>query len=143
PLADVVGLPDQAGGPLDDRHQRPTAPIRLEHLLVVAQRHVGEVTTALGRRLDDRGVDFAQCTLRERREGADAFDLVAEELDAERLASGGREDVDDPATHRELPALLDTLDPLVARERERFRARGDAGLLSTRDAKPRTPRYGP
>ena len=59
-----------------------------------------------------------QRALRERREGAQRLDLVAEELDADRLAAGRREDVDDPAAHGELAALLDAVDPLVAGERE-------------------------
>ena len=66
----------------------------------------------------DRGlVDLAQRPLRERRERADALDLVAEELDPERLAAGGREDVDEAAADGDLAALLDPLDPLVAGER--------------------------
>ena len=59
-----------------------------------------------------------QRALRERRERADRFDLVAEELDPERLAAGGRKDVDDAAAHGEMAALLDALDPLVAGQRE-------------------------
>ncbi len=66
--------------------------------------------------------------LRERREGAHRFDLVAEELDAQRFAAGGREDVDDAAAHRELAAVVDAVDALVARERERLRQPVDAGL---------------
>ena len=66
--------------------------------------------------------------LREGREGAHRLDLVAEELDAQRLAAGRREDVDDAAAHRELAAVVDALDALVARERERLRQPVDAGL---------------
>src|SRR5438477_11161220 len=54
--------------------------------------------------------------LRERREGPDRLDLVAEELDPERLAPGGREDVDATATDRDVAALLRPLDPLVTRK---------------------------
>ena len=53
------------------------------------------------RRLGDR----VERALRERREGADGLDLVAEELDAERLAPRRREDVDDAAADGELAAL--------------------------------------
>ena len=70
--------------------------------------------------MDQRRVDRVQRALGERREGADRLDLVAEELDPERLAAGRREDVDEPAADGELAALLDALDPLVARERERL-----------------------
>ena len=62
-----------------------------------------------------------QRALRERRVRAHRLDLVAEELEAERLAAGGREDVDDPAADRELAPLLGSLDALVARERESLR----------------------
>ena len=51
--------------------------------------------------------------LGERREGAHLLDLVTEQLDAERLAPGAREDVDDSAAHRELAAFLDPVDALV------------------------------
>ena len=67
-----------------------------------------------------RVVDRMERALRERRERAHPLDLVAEELDAERLPAGRREDVDEPAADGELAALLDALDALVARERERL-----------------------
>ena len=54
--------------------------------------------------------------LREGRERAHRLDLVAEELDPERLAAGRREDVDDAAAHRELAAVVDPLHALVARQ---------------------------
>ena len=71
--------------------------------------------------------------LRERRERADLLDLVAPELDAQRLASGRREDVDEPAAHGELPALVGPLDALVARERERLGQLLETQLLARRD----------
>ncbi len=75
-----------------------------------------------------------QRPLRERRERANLLDLVAEELDPQRLAAGGREDVDEPAAHRELPAVLGALDALVACERERLGQPLDAELVSRLDA---------
>jgi hypothetical protein len=51
------------------------------------------------------------------REGPDRLDLVAEELDPQRLPAGRGEDVDDPAPQRELTALLGPVDPFVAGER--------------------------
>ena len=66
--------------------------------------------------------------LREGREGAHLLDLVAVELDSERLAAGGREDVDEPAADRELAAFLGPLDPLVAGERELLGEPVEAGL---------------
>ena len=68
--------------------------------------------------------------LRERRERADLLDLVTEELDAERFAAGRREHVDDPAADRELTALVDALDPLVAGEREVLGEAVDARLVA-------------
>src|SRR6266542_1257404 len=68
--------------------------------------------------------------LREGREGADRLDLVAEELDAQRLAAGRREDVDDPAAHRELTTVVDALAARVAGEGERLRQTLDAELAA-------------
>ena len=69
-----------------------------------------------------------QRALGERREGAHLLDLVAEELDAQRLAARRREDVDDPAADGELAALLGAVDALVAGERERLREAVEARL---------------
>ena len=66
--------------------------------------------------------------LREGRERAHRLDLVAEELDPERLAAGRREDVDDAAPHGELAAIIHPLHALVARKRKRLRQPFDAGL---------------
>ena len=64
------------------------------------------------RQLDPLGV--AERALGEGREPAHRLDLVAEELDPHRPLLGRREDVEDAAADRELAALLDLLDPLVA-----------------------------
>ena len=76
-----------------------------------------------------------QRSLRERRERADVLDLVAEELDAERLASGAREDVDEPSADGDLTALLDPVDPLVPGERERLDELVDGDLLAGAEPK--------
>ena len=81
-----------------------------------------------------------QRALRERREGADRLDLVAEELDAERLAAGRREDVDQAAAHRELAAVVDALDALVAGERELLGEAFDADLEAGRELERLGPR---
>ncbi len=52
-------------------------------------------------------------------EVADLLDVVAPELDPEGVLLGRREDVQDPAAHGELPALLDQLHTGVRRCRER------------------------
>ena len=46
-------------------------------------------------------------------EVADLLDVVAPELDPQRVLLGRREDVEDAAAHRELAALLDQFDPGV------------------------------
>ena len=71
--------------------------------------------------------------LGERREGADLLDLVAEELDPQRLAAGRREDVDQAAADRELSAVLDALDAFVAGERELLREPVDAWRVADGD----------
>ncbi len=48
------------------------------------------------------------------RELAQAVDLVAPEVDADRLVGGGREDVDDRAPHGDLAPVLDLVLPAVA-----------------------------
>ena len=48
-------------------------------------------------------------------EAADLVDLVAEELHAQRVLLGRREDVDDAAAHGELATLLDQVDAGVRR----------------------------
>ena len=47
------------------------------------------------------------------REAADLVDLVAEELDAQRVVLGRREDVDDAAAYGELTAAFDQVDARV------------------------------
>ncbi len=74
-----------------------------------------------------------QSPLREWREGPDRLDLVAEELDSQRLPARGREDVDQPAADGELTALLDPLDAFVAGERETLGKQVDSRLLPLGD----------
>ena len=85
-------------------------------LVVLGER--SELRVAVGplaRREDHGLVDRVERALRERRERPDLLDLVSEELDAQRLAAGAREDVDETAAHGDLPALLHPLDAFVAR----------------------------
>ena len=63
--------------------------------------------------------DRVQRPLGERRERTHLLDLVPEQLHAQRLATGRREDVDDPSPDRELATLLDPVDALVTGVRER------------------------
>ena len=58
---------------------------------LTAEGHVQLVSEeTVGGRIDRDLLDLTEGALGERRERADAFDLVAEELDAERLAAGRR-----------------------------------------------------
>ena len=69
-----------------------------------------------GRDLDD--VRVAERALREGREPAQRLDLVVEEVDADGALLRGGVDVEQAATDRELAALLDLVDALVARGHE-------------------------
>ena len=60
--------------------------------------------------------------LRERREGPQRLDLDVEQLDAHGALGGRGEEVEQPAADRELAAVLDLRDPLVAHLDERLRA---------------------
>ena len=128
-LPHLVGLPDEVGAAVERQHQV------LRDL--VFECELDELPAALGGGEDRRLLDVSQRPLGKGREGADLLDLVAEELDPERLAAGRREDVDEPATHRELAALLDAFDPLVAGERQRLGERLEPGLLATSERKRR------
>src|SRR5262249_57724135 len=75
-------------------------------VVLVRQRRFAQVRAALAGGVDSGRVDRMQRPLRERREGSDRLDLVPEELDPQRLAAGGRGDVDQSAANRELPPLL-------------------------------------
>ena len=131
----LAELPHQIGRTVENGHEI-VGNSRSFTLFFEQQAVVGieRVEPALGRRIDDRVLDRVQRALRERRERAHLLDLVAEELDADRLAAGRREDVDQAAAHRELPAVVDALDALVARERERLRQALDARLRADHDA---------
>ncbi len=110
-----VGLPDEVGNAVERQHEVGGRPTASSHMLCfVGERDADKIQPNFRRGEDRRLLDVSQRPLRERREGADLLDLVAEELDPERLAARGREDVDEPAAHRELAALLDAFDPLVA-----------------------------
>ena len=65
-----------------------------------------------GRDLDHLGL--AERALGEGREPAQRLDLVAEEVDADRALLGRRVDVEQAAADRELAAVLDLVDALVA-----------------------------
>ena len=69
----------------------------------------------LGRRVELDPLRLAERALGEGREPADRLDLVAEQLEPRRAVLGRPEDVEDVAADRELAAVLDLLDPLVAR----------------------------
>ena len=68
----------------------------------------------LGRRRDLDHLGVAERALGEGREPAQRLDLVAEQVDPHGAVLGGREHVEQPAADRELAAVLDLVDALVA-----------------------------
>ena len=135
--AHVVGLEDEVRRAVErcDEIVRHGPDLALVPVPVLHQ-----VQPPLRRGIDRAGLDGVQRALRERRERANRLDLVAEELDAQRLPAGRREDVDDAAAHGELPAVVDALDALVAGDRERFREPLDADLASRAELERLRPR---
>ncbi len=97
-------------------------PLRL--VPVLARAHETGLVPVLGGQLRGRReldpLRLAEGTLGEGREPAQRLDLVAEQLDADRALLGRGVDVEDPAADRELPALLDLLDALVAGVRQQL-----------------------
>ena len=104
----VGGLPDEVGRAIERRNE-----IVRNSSLVIGERRLEVVPAALDSRIDDRMLEGMQRALRERRECADLLDLVAEELDAKRVAAGARKDVHEPAAHSELASGVDTLGAYV------------------------------
>ena len=129
----VVRAPDEVGGAVDRRHEVGRHDDGALVVLVRPQLEGVEVPAPLAGGVDDGGVLGVQRALGERRERADLLDLVSEELDAQRLAAGRREDVDEPAAHGELATLVDPVDPLVAGEREMLGEPVDARLVADAD----------
>ena len=128
-----VRLPDEIWSRGHGQNQVVRNGSRELSLLHVLQRRVDEIEPAFRRRVDNRRLERVERTLRERRERPDVLDLVAPELDAERLTARRREDVDEPAADGELAALVRPLDPLVAGESERFRQGLEADVRTGRD----------
>src|SRR5205823_4630967 len=131
---DLVGRPDEVGRTVERRHEVDGRP-RGRRLLVLVRAEVelDELAPPLGRGVDRRLVDLTERTLREGRERADLLDLVAEELDAERLAARGRENIHEAAANREVATLLDTLHAFVAGGRQLLREQVDPRLLAGPD----------
>jgi hypothetical protein len=83
----------------------------------VGKRRLGEqavVGVDLGGRGELDPLGLPERALRERREPADRLDLVPEQLDPRRLILGRGKDVEDAAADRELTAVFDLLDSLLA-----------------------------
>jgi hypothetical protein len=119
-------LPDEVGRALERRDEIVWD---CRRLVVVRELRLDEIEPALGSRVDDCVLDVVQRALRERREGTQRLDLVAEKLDAQRVAAGRREHVDEPPADRELASLLDTVDPLVPGKGESLREVVEPGRL--------------
>ena len=75
----------------------------------------------LGGRRDLDRLELTQRALGEGREVAQRLDLDVEQVGPHRVVLGCGEDVDDPAADRELAAVVDLLDALVARVDQRHR----------------------
>ncbi len=88
----------------------------------------------LPRRVDDRLVDGMEGALREGRERPYLLDLVAEQLDAQRLPARARKDVDQPSPDRDVTSILDPLDPFVSGEGQRFDETVQSRARTRRDA---------
>ena len=114
-------LVDERGGeglhPLDRdarRHlveQLAQLRVRLAELGGAGADLLGE--QQLAARRGPEPLDGLQGALVGDREAADLLDLVAPQLDAHGVLGGRWEDVEDPAAHGELAALLDEVDALV------------------------------
>ena len=141
-LAHLLGLPDEIRRPLERRDEVVRDMPRGQSLGLVRKRRLDQVEPPLGGRVDDRALDLVQRALREGRERAHRLDLVAEELDSQRLAPGRREDVDQAAANGEVAALLGAVDPLVPGQRQQLGKRLEPGRLAGREPDRRRPRLG-
>ena len=132
----LVGLPDEIGWAIDGRDQvaRLDDPCVGVVLPAVRPLRVDALAAPLGGGVDPRIGDRMQGPLGERREGPHLLDLVAEQLHPQRLPPGRGEHVDDPSSDGELTALIDAIDALVARARERLGQSVEARLLADREA---------
>ena len=150
--AHLVRLPDEVGGAVDrrdevGRHGRLRRRRRAVALPAVGRRlGIDALAAPLGGGVDARLRDGVQRPLGEGRERAHLLDLVSEQLHAQRLASGRREDVDDASANGELAALVDPVDALVAGARKGPGEAVEAGLLADHEPhrlRPRRPRRHP
>ena len=91
----------------------PKAPVAAA---ISASSRCSAASSAAGRDLDL--LDLAERALREGREPAQRFDLHVEHVHPHGALLGRREHVQQAAPHRELPALLDLVDALIARRHE-------------------------
>jgi hypothetical protein len=132
---DVLRLPDDVRWAAHRRYElvRPGRSGLVVEARLGRQRRLDEVSPPLGRGVDHCVFDRTQRALREGRERADLLDLVAEELHAQWLTPGARENVDEPAADRQLAAFLHSVDALVPSERERLDERVEPELVSDRD----------
>ena len=134
--AHLVRLPDEIGWAVDGRDQvaRVDDPCVGVVLPAVRPLRVDALAAPLGGGVDPRVGDRVQGPLGEGREGPHLLDLVPEQLHPQRLPPGRGEHVDDPSPDGELTALVDAVDALVARARERLGQSVEARLLADREA---------
>ena len=86
------------------------------------ERDAAVLGRELGGGRDLEALERVERALGEGREGAQRLDLDVEELDADRALGGRAEEVEQAAADRELAAVLDLRDALVAHLDERCRA---------------------
>src|SRR3546814_12439366 len=95
-----------------------TAPTEIEHYLyphsLTEALPICGVVDHLADRLQRQLGGAAGGALGQRVEAPQALQVVAEEVEAQRLLLAWRENVDDAAAHRELAGLADGLDAVVA-----------------------------
>ena len=129
-VLDAVAVPGLAQH-LEVEHRALVEPLRLEQLAAALERRLhlhqlgldrldGGLEPRLGRHVVARRVDRhlrqpARGLAGERVEGADALDLVAEQLDADPALLVGGHDLDHVAARAEAAALERVVVPLVAR----------------------------
>jgi hypothetical protein len=63
-------------------------------------------------------------------EAAQALDLVAEEIEPQRLLVAGRKEVENSAAHREVADLADQVDPAITERRQADGERFEVDLVA-------------
>ena len=92
-----------------------------------------------GERQQGRALEVGLRALALRVEGAQALELVAEQIEPQRRFRAGREQVEDAAAHREVADLGDQVDAPVAERRQPYRELAGVESVAARELDPRQP----